>query len=87
MDKSISNIKARRIFKNVTSSVKDGSSNNLKTIDINIEEMPTGEISAGAGSELMEEHLHLKFQKIIGSVKESRLIFHLIQMKKVSKED
>lgn len=49
LDKSISNIKARRIFKNVTSSVKDGSSNNLKTIDINIEEMPTGEISAGAG--------------------------------------
>ena len=49
MDKSISNIKARRIFKNVTSSVKDGSSNNLKIIDINIEEMPTGEISAGAG--------------------------------------
>ena len=26
-----------------------GTSNNLKIIDINVEEMPTGEISAGAG--------------------------------------
>ena len=29
--------------------VKDGSENNLKIIDINVEEQPTGEISAGAG--------------------------------------
>ena len=41
-------LKQEEFLKNVTSSVKDGSSNNLKTIDINIEEMPTGEISAGA---------------------------------------
>ena len=49
LDKSIANIKARRIFRNVVSSVKDGSRGNLKIIDINVEEMPTGEISAGAG--------------------------------------
>ena len=49
LDKSVANIKSRRIFKTVNSSVKDGTQNNLKIIDINVEEMPTGEISAGAG--------------------------------------
>ncbi len=49
LDKSISNLKARRIFKTVSSSVKDGSSSDLKTIDIRVSEQPTGEISAGAG--------------------------------------
>jgi outer membrane protein insertion porin family len=29
--------------------VSDGSSNNLKKIEISVEEQPTGEISAGAG--------------------------------------
>ena len=29
--------------------VKDGSSSDLKVIDIRVEEQPTGEISAGAG--------------------------------------
>ena len=29
--------------------LNDGSENNLKIIDINVEEKPTGEISAGAG--------------------------------------
>ena len=49
LDKSVANIKARRIFKNVFTNVKVGSRDNLKIIDINVEEMPTGEISAGAG--------------------------------------
>ena len=49
LDKSIANIKARRIFRNVTPQVKDGTGQNLKIIDINVTEMPTGEISAGAG--------------------------------------
>ena len=49
LDKSIAEIKSRNIFKNVTSKVEDGSKNNLKTITINVEEKPTGEISAGAG--------------------------------------
>ena len=49
LDKSISKLKAKRIFRSVTSEVLDGSRNNLKLININVEEMPTGEISAGAG--------------------------------------
>lgn len=49
LDKSIANIKARRIFRNVTKEIKTGSSDNLRVIDIKVEEMPTGEISAGAG--------------------------------------
>ncbi len=49
LDKSIANIKSRNIFKNVSSTVDSGSENNLKILNINVEEMPTGEISAGAG--------------------------------------
>ena len=49
LDKSIANIKSRRIFRDVNSKVSDGAEENLKIIDINVEEMPTGEISAGAG--------------------------------------
>ena len=49
LDKSIANIKSRNIFKDVEYSVNEGSENNLKIIDIEIEERPTGEISAGAG--------------------------------------
>ena len=49
LDKSIANIKARNIFKSVNHKISDGSEKNLKTIDIIVEEKPTGEISAGAG--------------------------------------
>tara|TARA_Y100000817_G_scaffold306399_1_gene291581 strand:+ start:357 stop:2597 length:2241 start_codon:yes stop_codon:yes gene_type:complete len=49
LDKSISQIKARRLFKNVKYKVSEGSENNLKIIDISVEEQPTGEIGAGAG--------------------------------------
>ena len=49
LKKSIAKIKARNIFNDVTYEVTDGSDNNLKIIDINVEERPTGEISAGAG--------------------------------------
>ena len=49
LDRSIANIKARNIFKSVTQEVKDGNESNLKIIDINVEERPTGEITAGAG--------------------------------------
>ena len=47
--KSISKLKARNIFKNVEYKIQEGSDNNLKVIDIEVEERPTGEISAGAG--------------------------------------
>ena len=50
VNKSINQIKSRRIFKTVNETIKDGSSGNLKIININVEEQPTGEISAGAGT-------------------------------------
>ena len=46
LDKSIAEIKARNIFRKVNSDVKEGSENNLKIIDIVVEEQPTGEIKA-----------------------------------------
>tara|TARA_B100001059_G_C17830577_1_gene584388 strand:+ start:1621 stop:3855 length:2235 start_codon:yes stop_codon:yes gene_type:complete len=49
LEKSISKIKARRLFKEVNYKVSNGSKNNLKIIDIDVEEQPTGEIGAGAG--------------------------------------
>ncbi len=49
LNKSIAEIKARNIFKNVNSEVIEGTSKNLKIIKINVEEKPTGEISAGVG--------------------------------------
>ena len=49
LDKSIANIKARNIFGEVKSKVNDGSSQNLKVIEISVEEKPTGELAAGAG--------------------------------------
>ena len=49
LKKSIAKIKARNIFNDVNYEISDGSEGNLKIIDINVEERPTGEISAGAG--------------------------------------
>ena len=47
--KSINNIKSLRFFKNVSSEIIEGSSDDSKIINISVEEKPTGEISAGAG--------------------------------------
>ena len=49
VDKSISKLKSRRLFGSVKEEISDGSTPNTKNIKINVEEMPTGEISAGAG--------------------------------------
>jgi len=49
LEKSIGNLKAMNIFNSVKHEILDGSEPGLKTIDITIEEKPTGEISAGAG--------------------------------------
>jgi len=49
LEKSISKIKSRRLFKDVKYEVSEGSKQNLKKIDISVEEQPTGEIGAGAG--------------------------------------
>ena len=48
-NKSINNLKAKGIFKSVKHKISEGSNANLKNIDIEIEEKPTGEISLGAG--------------------------------------
>jgi outer membrane protein insertion porin family len=48
-NKSIDNIKSLGIFKKVNGEVKDGSTEDLKIIDIEVEEKPTGEISLAAG--------------------------------------
>ena len=50
LEKSISNVKARNIFKTVKYKLVDGSSKDLKVMEITVEEKPTGEISAGAGT-------------------------------------
>ena len=48
-NKSIDHIKGLGIFKKVNAKIKDGSTDNLKVIDITVEEKPTGEISLAAG--------------------------------------
>ena len=48
-NKSLNNLKSKGIFKSVKHQISDGSRKNLKNIDIEIEEKPTGEISLGAG--------------------------------------
>ena len=48
-NKTINNMKSLNFFKTVNSVVKDGSGYNQKIIDINVEEKPTGEITASAG--------------------------------------
>ncbi len=50
LEKSVSNLKARGIFKTVKKRLLDGSSKDLKVMEIIVEEKPTGEISAGAGT-------------------------------------
>ena len=48
-EKSIAKLKARNIFGEVKYKIQDGSSSDLKLVQIEVEEKPTGEISAGAG--------------------------------------
>ena len=47
--KSLNRIKARGIFGNVEHQITDGSSKDLKVLEIRVEEKATGEIMAGAG--------------------------------------
>ncbi len=48
-NKSINALKSKGIFGDVTYKMRDGTNLNQKIIDIEVEERPTGEISAGAG--------------------------------------
>ena len=51
LDKSINSIRSRAIFKKVESKIKSSKTDNQKkVIDIFVEEMPTGEVFAGAGT-------------------------------------
>ena len=49
LDKSVAKLKSKNIFRSVKSEVVSGSNEDLKIIDIFIEEKATGELSAGAG--------------------------------------
>jgi outer membrane protein insertion porin family len=49
IEQSISKLKAKNIFKKVEYKLYDGSSKDLKVMEIKVEEKPTGEIAAGAG--------------------------------------
>ena len=49
LNKSVDNLRSRNFFKSVKTKIKEGSDNNFKIIDIEVEEKPTGEISLGAG--------------------------------------
>ena len=48
-NKSINNIKSKNIFSKVETSIVPGSNQNLKVVNLTVEEKPTGEISLGAG--------------------------------------
>ena len=47
--KSENNLKSLNFFKSVSTEIIDGKKPNTKIVNINVEEKPTGEISAGAG--------------------------------------
>jgi len=49
-NKSKNNIKSLNFFKNVETTINDGTTENSKIINITVQEKPTGEIMAGAGA-------------------------------------
>ena len=49
VNRSINNLKGRNLFGNVEHKILPGSSDDLKVIEISVEEKATGEIMAGAG--------------------------------------
>jgi outer membrane protein insertion porin family len=49
LERTISKLKSRNIFGEVTKKVTNGKNVNQKIVEIRVEEKPTGEISAGAG--------------------------------------
>ena len=50
LNKSINEVKSKNIFKSVRSKTLDGTKEKMKLIEIEVEEKPTGEIFAGAGT-------------------------------------
>jgi len=49
VEQSMSRLRAKNIFKTVEYKLNNGSSKDLKVLEIKVEEKPTGEIAAGAG--------------------------------------
>ena len=49
LNKSINNLRSKRIFAEIKKTVESGATSNYKIINIDVEEKPTGEISVGAG--------------------------------------
>ena len=49
LNKSINNMKSSNYFKNVNTTIINNDENKTKSIDISVEEKPTGEIYASAG--------------------------------------
>ena len=49
LNKSVNKLKARNIFSKVESNIVEGSKQNLKVLEIQVEEKATGELMAGAG--------------------------------------
>ncbi len=49
LNQTVSELKARNIFKTVKERIIDGTQKDLKVLEITVEEKPTGEIAAGAG--------------------------------------
>ena len=50
LEKTIANLKSRNLFHSVKRKILDGSAKDLKILEITVEEKPTGEIMAGAGT-------------------------------------
>ena len=48
-NKSINDLKAKKLFRTIKTKISEGSDPSLKIIDLTVEEQPTGEISLGAG--------------------------------------
>ena len=48
-NKSLDNVRSLNIFKSVKGEIRDGTSQNMKIVDLLVEEKPTGEISLAAG--------------------------------------
>ena len=66
LNKSISKIKSRNIFKSVNTEIKEGSKNDLRVIDIRVEEQPTEKLVQEQEWEPMEDLLQSIFLRIIG---------------------
>ena len=72
-NKSVNKIKSRGIFAKVNKELLDGSNENLKVINIDVEEKPTGEISLGAG-------LGTSGTSVGGGIKENNFLGKAIQL-------